>query len=123
MRACIPQGKWPPIAISPNHQRNFQQHGLLQLASLYFFGWQSAIPEAGEHSRIRHLIVEQIIGGHGITASVTQGAYGSDTLVRSGRRVILRYRVDGGPGRTRMSDPYVASQISARLKFALRFRS
>src|SRR5205814_1988223 len=84
-----------------------------QLACLCFFGWQSAIPEAGEHSRIRHLIVEQIIGGHGITASVTQGACGSDTLVRSGRRVILRYRVDRGPGRTRMSDPYVASQISA----------
>src|SRR5690349_13341123 len=69
MRAGVSQGKGIALGIAPNHQWNFEQHGFVQLAAFYFFARQGAIPEAGQHQRIRRFALRKFSSGHGLESA------------------------------------------------------
>src|SRR5262245_51874781 len=89
MWAGVPQGEGPFVSVAPDHQRNFEKHDLLHLASSHFFGGHGAIPEAGQHQRIRRLALE-FHSGHELSVSLTHVFTWAGQEAR----------------RTRMSDPH-----------------
>lgn len=70
VRASVAQSKGTAIRIATNHQRNLQQRGLLDLASMNAVRRQSAVPKAGKHERIRRFALQSVCrGGHGMKSA------------------------------------------------------
>jgi len=51
----VTQREWMARTIAPDDQRNFKQHGLVQLVAVHAIGRHSPIPEACEHQRVWRL--------------------------------------------------------------------
>jgi hypothetical protein len=65
VRTSVPQREGTAGAVAPNHQGDFKQHGFVKLIAMDTVGGQRAIPEAGEHQRIRRLALRGVEFGHG----------------------------------------------------------
>jgi len=64
VRACIAQREGTPLSVASDNKRNREQHGLVELVTMHAIGRQSAIPEAGEHERVRSLALRRVEFGH-----------------------------------------------------------
>jgi hypothetical protein len=65
VRAGVTQGEGLSLTVATQYQRDFQQHCFLKLVAMNAVGWQSAVPEAGEHERIGHLALGGFEFRHG----------------------------------------------------------
>jgi hypothetical protein len=61
----VTQREWMARTIATDNQRNFKQHGLVQLVAVHAIGRHSPVPEACEHQRVRRLAVRGIEFRHG----------------------------------------------------------
>jgi hypothetical protein len=64
VRTGVAQGERAADAIASDHERNLEQHGFIKLIAVRAISGQSAIPEAGEHQRVRRLALGGFEFGH-----------------------------------------------------------
>jgi hypothetical protein len=61
----VSQRKGMAYTIASDNEWNLKQHGFVELIAMDTVGGQRAIPEAGEHERVRRLALGRIEFGHG----------------------------------------------------------
>jgi hypothetical protein len=61
----VAQSEGAASAVASDDQRNLEQQGFVELVAVNAVGGQGAIPEAGEHERVRGLALGRIEFGHG----------------------------------------------------------
>lgn len=65
MRAGIAKSEGMSLTVATDDKGNFEQCGFVKLIAMDAVGGQRAIPEAGEHQRVRSLALREIEFGHG----------------------------------------------------------
>jgi len=72
VRASVLQGERTALRVTPENERDFEQHGFFEPVAPDPITGQSPVPEAGEHQRVRSLALRGIVE-HGDEARVLQG--------------------------------------------------
>jgi len=94
VRAGVTQGEGLSLTVATQYEGDFQQHCFLKLVAMHAVGWQSAVPEAGEHERIGRLALRGFEFRHGGNEHLRPAAANSRQLAvrrrRHGQRTTAR---------------------------------